>query len=103
MTDLPDTPNTTDHWRAVIGALEAIVEAGCDEALSAAEIDAAEADEVRRLIAVRIATTRRSALPEAWVRRPGIVMPPTPDPKPAPDTNGQAPNRLPRSRPVLRE
>jgi hypothetical protein len=103
MTDRPDTPNATHRWRAVIRALEAIVEKGCDEVQSAAEIDATEVDEVQRLIALRIATTRRSSLPEAWTRRAGIVMPPTPDSEPALDINGQAPDRPPWSRPVLRE
>ena len=103
MTDLPDIPDATDRWRAAIKALEEIVQTASNEAKSASEIDPAEAEEVRHLIMVRIATRRRSALPASWVRRPGIVMPHGADPEPAAELKeGRLDQRLP-SRPVWRE
>ena len=37
------------------------------------EIDPAEAEEVRRLITMRLTAARRNNLPAVWTRRPGVV------------------------------
>ena len=98
MTDLPDIPHATDRWRAAIEALEGIVQTTSVEAKSACEIDPAEAEEVRRLIMIRIAARRRSSLPAAGVR-PGIVMPP----KPLAELNRPTPDPPLLARPPWRE
>jgi len=74
MTDFRDGPDLTERWRATVEALEALVQAAPEE-----EIDTAEADEVRRLITMRVAAARRNKLPAAWVRRPGIGLPTPPE------------------------
>jgi hypothetical protein len=104
MTDFRDGPDLTERWRATIEVLEALVHAAPEE-----EIDTAEADEVRRLIIMRVAAARPNKLPAAWVRRP-VIGPPTPPeagatgeatdrPKPPP----QAPHPRAHPRPVWRE
>jgi hypothetical protein len=52
---------------------------------------------------VLLASRRRSPLPAAWVRRPGIVMPPASDPEPAPELKEQKFDEPPLSGPVWRE
>ena len=105
MTDFRDRPDTTDRWRAMIEALEAIVLAGPDES----EIDLTEAEEVRRLVMVRAAQRRRNTLPAAWVRRSGIPPQIVPDAEPAPDPTGPdeprppSPDRPLPIRPAWRE
>ena len=84
MTDFRDKPDASDHWRATIEALEAVVLAASDEP----EIDPAEAEEVRRLVMVRAARRKRNTLPAAWVRRPGILPQIVPQAEPTPKTTG---------------
>jgi hypothetical protein len=95
MTDFRDRPDTTNRWRAIIEALEAIVLAAPDEP----EIDPAEAEEVRRLVMVRTAHRRRNNLPAAWVRRPGILPQIVPDAEPTPKTTGPDERTLPAPHP----
>ena len=98
MTKFHDEPDAIDRWRATIEALEAVVLADCDTP----DTDAA-AEEIRRLIMVLLASRRRSPLPAAWVRRPGIVMPPVAEPEPAPELKEQRLDQPPPVRPVWRE
>jgi hypothetical protein len=98
MTDFRDRPDTTDHWRATIEVLEAIVLAAPDEP----EIDSAEADEVRRLVMVRTARRRRDTLPAAWTRRPGMLLQMVPDAEPTPKTTGPDEITLPSPHPTAR-
>jgi hypothetical protein len=95
MTDFRDRPDTTDRWRAMIEALEAIVLAGPD----GPEIDLTEAEEVRRLVMVRTAQRRRNTLPAAWVRHPGIPPQIVPDAELAPKTTGPDERTLPAPHP----
>jgi hypothetical protein len=110
MTDLRDKPNVIEHWRATIEALETIVLAENGAPELGAEIDPAEAEEVRHAIMVRIASRRRATLPAAWVRRPGHLdlipkapAEPVPEAERAPEVNGRAPDQSVRSRPAWRE
>ena len=64
------------RWRALIDAMEAVTLA----AAGTPEIDSTEAEEVRRLITMRLAA-RRNNLPAAWTGRPGIVPRLVPDPR----------------------
>jgi hypothetical protein len=91
MTDFRDRAGATEQWRATIEALEAVVLAAPD----GPEIDPTEANEVRRLIMVRVATARRNNLPAAWVRRPGIVPQIVPDAEPAPSMTERDDPKLP--------
>jgi hypothetical protein len=97
MTEFRDNPDAAERWRATIEALEAVVLGECDEPDS--DADAAAAEEIRRLIMVLLAGRRRSPLPAAWVRRPGIVMPSAADPEPAPELKEQRLDRPPPHRP----
>jgi len=63
----------------------------------------AAAEEIRRLIMVLLASRRRSPLPAAWVRRRGVVMPPSADPERVPELKEQRLDEPPLSRPVWRE
>jgi hypothetical protein len=103
MTEFRDSPSAVDRWRATIEALEAVVLAEYDEPEPDRDTDAAAAEEIRRLIMVLLASRRRSPLPAAWVRRPGIVMPPVADPEPAPELKEQKFDEPPLSGPVWRE
>jgi hypothetical protein len=98
MTKFHDEPDAIDRWRATIEALEAVVLADCDTP----DTDAA-AEEIRRLIMVLLASRRRSPLPAAWVRRPGVVMPPSADAERVPELKEQRLDEPPLSRPVWRE
>ena len=69
MTDIRDRMDPIPRWRATIDAMEGVTLAAPD----APEIDASEAEEVRRLITMRLAAVRRNNLPAAWTRRPGVV------------------------------
>ena len=100
MTEFHDDPDAIDRWRATIKALEAVVLAEGDEPEPDQDTDAAAAEEVRRLIMVLLASRRRSPLPAAWVRRPGIVMPAAADPEPAPELKERRLDQRPPSRPV---
>jgi hypothetical protein len=102
MTEFRDNPNAADRWRATVEALEAIMLADCDESEPDRGTDAA-AEEIRRLIMVFLASRRRSPLPAAWVRRPGIVMPPVAEPEPAAELKERKLDQPPLSRPVWRE
>jgi hypothetical protein len=75
MTDIRDRSGLIARWRATVDALEGVVLAAADEP----EIDATEADEVRRLVMVRTARRRRNTLPAAWMRRPGALTQIVPD------------------------
>lgn len=103
MTEFRDNPDAIDRWRATVEALEAIMLADCDEPEPDRDTDAVAAEEIRRLIMVLLAGRRRSPLPAAWVRRRGIVMPPAPEPEPAPELKEQRLDQPPPSRPVWRE
>jgi hypothetical protein len=94
MTRIRDKSNPIARWRATIEALEAVVLSAANEA----EINPAEAEEVRHLIMIRIAARRRSSLPAAWPG-PRIVMPP----KPLAELNGPTPDRPLLARPPWRE
>jgi hypothetical protein len=86
----------------MVEALEAVVLADDDAPAPDRDIDAA-AEETRRLIMVLLASRRRYPLPAAWVRRPGIVMPPAADPEPSPELKEPRLDEPPLSRPVWRE
>jgi hypothetical protein len=102
MTESRDDPDAIDCWRAMVEALEAVVLADCAAPDPDRDADAA-AEEVRRLIMVLLASRRHSPLPAAWVRRPGIVMPPAADPERVPELKEQRLDEPPLSRPVWRE
>ena len=102
MTKFHDEPDAIDRWRATIEALEAVVLADCDAPDPDRDTDAA-AEEIRRLIMVLLASRRRSPLPAVWVRRPGVVMPPSGDPEGVPELKEQRLDEPPLSRPVWRE
>ena len=76
MTDIRDGLDPIARWRALIDAMEAVTLA----AAGTPEIDSTEAEEVRRLITMRLAA-RRNNLPAAWTGRPGIVPRLVPDPR----------------------
>jgi len=101
MTEFRDNPDAAERWRATIEALETVVLAECDEPEPDCNADAA-AEEIRRLIMVLLAGWRRSPLPAAWVRRPGIVLPPAADSEAA-ELKEQKSDRPPPSRPGWRE
>jgi hypothetical protein len=102
MTKFHDEPDAIDRWRATIEALEAVVLADCGAPDPDRDTDAA-AEEIRRLIMVLLASRRRSPLPAAWVRRPGVVMPPSADPERVPELKEQRLDEPPLSRPAWRE
>ena len=103
MTEFRDDPDAIDRWRAIVEAFEAVVLADCEAPDPDRDIDAAAAEEVRRLIMVLLASRRRSPLPAAWVRRPGVVMPPSADAERVPELKEQRLDEPPLSRPVWRE
>jgi hypothetical protein len=103
MTDLRKIPDATDRWRATIEALGQIVLAEAGKPEAGSEIDTATAEEVRRLIMVRLVALRRTALPAAWVRRPGVVLPPPAGAEPEPELAEPPLDRRTRSRPAWRE
>ena len=86
MTDNRDRSDPIARWHAIVAALEAAVLAALDQP----EIDPAEADEVRRLVAMRLAAARPNKLPAAWARRPGIVPHLVPDEAVAPEATERA-------------
>ena len=77
MTDVRNPLDPTARWRATIDAMEAVMLAAPD----APEIEPTEAEEIRRLITMRLVSARRNSLPAAWTRRPGIVPRLVPDPR----------------------
>jgi len=105
MTDFRDRPDAADRWRATIEALEALVQAAPEQA----GIDPSEADEVRRLIMMRLAAARPNNLPAAWVRRPEIVPQIVPDAEPPPkaaepdEPTPRSPDPAARPRPAWHE
>jgi len=76
MTDIRDGLDPIARWRALIDAMEAVTLA----AAGTPEIDSTEAEEVRRLITMRLAAWGNN-LPAAWTGRPGIVPRLVPDPR----------------------
>ena len=76
MTDIHDGLDPIARWRALIDAMEAVTLA----AAGTPEIDSTEAEEVRRLITMRLAAWGNN-LPAAWTGRPGIVPRLVPDPR----------------------
>lgn len=86
MTGIRDRSDPTARWRATIDAVEAVLQAAADEP----EIDPTEAEEVRRLVTMRLAAARRNNLPAAWAVRPGIVPRLVPDTGAAPETAERA-------------
>jgi len=96
MTDIRDGLDPIARWRALIDAMEAVTLA----AAGTPEIDSTEAEEVRRLITMRLAAWGNN-LPAAWTGRPGIVPRLVPDPRanPAP----RAPHPPVRPRPAWQE
>jgi len=86
MTDIHDRFDPTARWRATIDALEGVTLAATD----APEIDPTETEDVRRLIAMRLAAARRNNLPAAWTRRPGIVPCLVPDTRVTPAPTDRA-------------
>lgn len=103
MTDFRKIPDAADRWRATIGALEEIVLAGCGEPQTEPQVDSAAAEDVRRLVMLRLAAQRRRALPAAWVRRPGIVLPGPAETAPAPEMKEPPLERRTRSRSAWRD
>jgi hypothetical protein len=101
MTCSDEAPNAVEQWRATIDALTIVAQAADDERW--AEVDSAEAEEIRRLIMVHIARRRHNALPAAWVRRPGIAMPVPAETEPAPEAKAPGPDKPVESRPVWRD
>ena len=105
MTDIRDGLDPIARWRALIDAMEAVTLA----AAGTPEIDSTEAEEVRRLIAMRLAAARRNNLPTAWTGRPGIVARLVADTRanPAPtdgaDPAPRAPHPPVRPRPAWQE
>jgi hypothetical protein len=93
MTDVRNPLDPTARWRATIDAMEAVMLAAPD----APEIEPTEAEEVRRLITMRLAAARRNSLPAAWTRRPGVVSPLVPDTRatPAPTDRTEPAPRAP--------
>jgi hypothetical protein len=93
MTDNRYRSDPLARWHAAIDALEAVVLATPDQPV----IDTAEAMEIQRLIAMRLAAARRNTLPAAWTRRPGIVPHLVPDPRatPAPTDRAEPAPRAP--------
>jgi hypothetical protein len=89
-------PNATDRWRAMVDALEDIALAGFGERGADAQVDAAAAAEVRRLIRLRVAAQQRRALPADWASRPGIAVRHPPDAQPAPKMEEPPRERAPR-------
>jgi hypothetical protein len=98
MTGIRDKSDPIADWRATIDALEAAVQAAPDEH----EIDMVEAEEVRRLITIRLAAIRHNNLPASWVRPPGIVPRIGPDPGAAPKTTERAETTPPSAHPSAR-
>jgi len=86
MTDIRDGLDPIARWRALIDAMEAVTLA----AAGTPEIDSTEAEEVRRLIAMRLAAARRNNLPAAWTVRPGIVPRLVPDTRATPAPTDRA-------------
>ena len=94
MTDIRDRLDPIARWRATIDAIEGVTLAAPD----APEIDASEAEEVRRLITMRLAAVRRNNLPAAWTRRPGVVPRLVPETRatPAPTDRAEPAPQAPR-------
>jgi hypothetical protein len=91
MTEFDPTPDPIGDWRRLVEALEDILET--------AEPDAAGTrkgtDDVRRLVALRLAACRHDRLPVFWVRR-GRAGTPCPDiAEPAETTESDPPSRPP--------
>ena len=86
MTDIHDRLDPIARWRALIDALEGVTLA----ATGAPELDPGEAEEVRRLITMRLAAARRNSLPAAWTRRPGVVSALVPDTRATPAPTDRA-------------
>src|SRR5262249_37418844 len=105
MTDIRDPLDPVARWRAVVDAVEGIALAATD----APEIDPTEAEEVQRVIAMRLATARRNNLPAAWTRRPRIGprlvadRRATPVPTDGADPAPRAPHPPARPRPAWHE
>jgi hypothetical protein len=99
MTGIRDKSDPIARWRATIDALEAAVHAAPDEA----EIDTVEAEEVRRLITMRLAAARHHNLPRSWVRRPGIVPRIVPEASERTDPTPPSPHPPTHPRPVWPE
>jgi hypothetical protein len=93
MTDIRDPLDPVALWSATIDAVEAVALA----TTGTPEIDPIEAEEVRRLIAMRLAAARRNNLPTAWTGRPGIVARLVADTRanPAPTDGAEPASRAP--------
>ncbi len=73
MSDWQETPDAVGAWRAVVDALDAIVQSAPTDGI-VRHGDAGEADEVRRVITIRLAPHRRDTLPALWARARAAVM-----------------------------
>ena len=73
MTDPRERPDILDDWRAVLDALDAVIEAAPCEPDGAHDDETTEIEDVRRLVRLRLADHCRDRLPRLWVRRGGPV------------------------------
>jgi hypothetical protein len=105
MTQFDATHDPIARWRSVVDALDRLVMSNEGEPNIAAE----EVEDVRRLVAFRLAAARRNSLPAVWVRRGRGGVPIAPEPSEAADHaeqdegGGPVPDPPSRLRPDWRE